>query len=397
MHQIKRAQQRIAEQAEVLDIVNDAIYSLDQELHITEWNKAAEHLFGYKAGEVLGKKSELLGSRISAEQREAYIRRALAGDVLRLEVELRRKDGLPVWVDLTGVAQRNGDGKFVRLVAINRDITQRKKAEQALRDAHEQLANHAVQLEKLVQQRTARLNEMVGDLEAFSYSIVHDMRAPLRAMQGFAQFLVDECGPVSDKSRDYVRRIRTAADRMDQLIQDGLNYSRIMRGHLPLAPVDVAALMRGILETYPAFQPPYAEIEIQGAIPPVNGNESALTQCISNLLGNAVKFVAPGVTPKVRAWAETHNSRVRLFFEDNGIGIEKHAHERIFQIFQRLDSKSEGTGIGLAIVKKAIERMRGTVGLKSEPGKGSTFWLELARANPPQLSISAPAQQHALQ
>src|SRR5207247_9584134 len=98
-------------------------------------------------------------------------------------------------------------------------------------------------------------------------------------------------------------------------------------------------------------------------------------------LGNAVKFIAPSVTPRVRVCAETHDGRVRLFLKDNGIGIEKETYEKIFQIFQRLDHKYEGTGIGLAIVKKAAERMGGSVGVESEPGKGSTFWLELARAN----------------
>jgi signal transduction histidine kinase len=106
-----------------------------------------------------------------------------------------------------------------------------------------------------------------------------------------------------------------------------------------------------------------------------------LTQCISNLLSNAVKFVEPGVTPRVRVWAEARGQHVRLLFQDNGIGIEKNAHDKIFQMFQRLSKRYEGTGIGLTIVKKAIEKMDGRVGLRSEPGKGSAFWLELPRAD----------------
>ncbi|HZV36051.1 MAG TPA: ATP-binding protein, partial [Verrucomicrobiae bacterium] len=254
------------------------------------------------------------------------------------------------------------------------------KAEQALQEAHEQLASRALHLERLVQQRTARLNEMIADLEGFSYSIVHDMRGPLRAMNSFTQLLEEECGKVSPTAENYMKRIRTATIRMDRLIQDGLNYSRLMRAELPLVPVDVSVLVRGILETYPTLQPPNATIELSGAFPLVKANEATLTQCVSNLLGNAVKFVAPGVQPKIRVWAEERGDRVRVFFQDNGIGIPQGAHERIFQIFQRLDNHYEGTGIGLAIVKKAAERMGGSVAVESEPGKGSTFWLELARA-----------------
>jgi PAS domain S-box-containing protein len=265
------------------------------------------------------------------------------------------------------------------------EITERKQAEVALREAHAQLASRAVHLEKLVNERTAKLQETIGDLETFSYSIVHDLRAPLRAMQNFARLLVEECGPVNETAQDYANRITTAAERMDRLIQEVLNYSRVARAELPLAPVNTAALVRSIVETYPALQPPRAQVELNGNLPPVHANEAALTQCISNLLGNAVKFIAPGVTPHVRVWGETVGHRVRLHFQDNGIGIEREAHEKIFQMFQRLSKRYEGTGIGLTIVKKAIEKMGGTVGLESEPGKGSTFSLELdsVRVSPP--------------
>jgi signal transduction histidine kinase len=110
-------------------------------------------------------------------------------------------------------------------------------------------------------------------------------------------------------------------------------------------------------------------------------NEAGLVQCLSNLIGNSIKFVAPGVTPRVEIWAETHGSRVRLYVRDNGIGIEPEAHEKIFNIFYQLDRNYEGTGIGLSVVRKAAERMGGSVGLRSELNRGSTFHLELALAN----------------
>jgi signal transduction histidine kinase len=167
---------------------------------------------------------------------------------------------------------------------------------------------------------------------------------------------------------------------MDRLIADVLNYSVVLRSERNLRTVDVEKLLRGILESYPEFQPPQADIAAKGPFPPVLGNEAGLAQCISNLLANAIKFVAPGKAASVRIWAEAVAGRVRLYFRDVGIGIEKDSHERIFGIFQRLSQSYEGTGIGLAIVKKSMERMGGTVGLDSQPGEGSTFWLDLAAA-----------------
>jgi signal transduction histidine kinase len=261
--------------------------------------------------------------------------------------------------------------------AVAKREEKQKRAEEALGEAHEKLSRHTVKLEEIVRQRTAKLEETIGELEAFSYSIVHDLRSPLRSMQSFAQLLSDECGPLSATSTRYVERITNAARRMDRLIQDVLSYSQIVRSEFPLERIELATLLREILESYPPFQPPNAEVDLDGIFPVVWANEAALTQCISNLLGNAVKFVSPGLTPQVRVWSEEHANQVRLFFKDNGIGIEKGAHDKIFQMFQRLSKAYEGTGIGLAIVQKTIQRMGGTVGLQSEPGEGSTFWIEL--------------------
>lgn len=139
---------------------------------------------------------------------------------------------------------------------------------------------------------------MVGDLEHFSYTITHDMRAPLRAIQGFAAMLLDrpdECA--HPMTRDYIQRILEAAARMDRLIIDALDYSKVVRQDMPLEAVDTGALLRGIIESYLQFQPPHAEIKIEGPLPVVLANEAGLTQCFSNLLGNAVKFVEPGVAP----------------------------------------------------------------------------------------------------
>jgi signal transduction histidine kinase len=208
---------------------------------------------------------------------------------------------------------------------------------------------------------------------------------------------------------------------MDKLITDALQYSGVVRQHFEPEPVDADALLRGMLKSYPEFQPPHANIRIDSHLPVVLGNQAGLTQCFSNLLANAVKFVHPGQIPEVRIWAEsvqspkskaqsqpaegspvehatrntehesvpsalnpqpsTLNPLVRIWFEDKGIGIEKQYHDKIWQMFQQLNKSYEGTGIGLALVRKVVDRMDGNVGVESEPGHGSRFWVELKRAN----------------
>jgi PAS domain S-box-containing protein len=256
-------------------------------------------------------------------------------------------------------------------------LIERANAERSLREANSLLADKATHLESLVQQRTARLQETITDLESFSYSIAHDMRAPLRALQSFSEILLEDYGDkLPGEPQFLLQRIATAANRMDSLIRDVLNYSRIMRSEFPLKTVNVEQLLRDIVDTYPAFAPEKAHIAIQGYFPPVIGNEAMLTQIFSNLLGNAVKFVPPGRKAEIRLWAEPNEQRVRMFVADKGIGIAADQHEKIFGIFQQANTEYEGTGIGLAIAKKAVERMGGAIGVFSELGQGSTFWVD---------------------
>jgi signal transduction histidine kinase len=159
-----------------------------------------------------------------------------------------------------------------------------------------------------------------------------------------------------------------------------LVYSKVLRPDLSLEPVDVDNLLRGMIETYPNLQEPGATVLLEGSLPAVIGNEAALTQCFSNLLDNAVKFVSPGVKPRVTIKAERIGTKVRFWVSDNGIGIEAKYLNTIFGMFERLHKAYEGTGIGLPLVRKAADRMGGSVGVESELGRGSRFWLELEAA-----------------
>ena len=245
-------------------------------------------------------------------------------------------------------------------------------------------------------ERTARLQELVAELEHFSYTITHDLKAPLRAMRGFAQMAGDSCG--ESDAKPLLEKIASAAERMDRLIEDALSYSRTVGQELPLEDVDTAALLKGILESYPQFENSKADIAFQEPLPVVVGNKAALTQCFSNLLWNAVKFVRPGQKPEIRIWAsEVPTSDgspdwVRIWVEDNGVGICKEMLPRVFEMFSVGSKDREGTGIGLALVRKVVQRMGGRVGVESEPGKGSRFWFELKRGETKQdaSTVSTP-------
>jgi PAS domain S-box-containing protein len=265
-------------------------------------------------------------------------------------------------------AFRIGPALERKVAVLFNDISERKKAEEVL-------ARDKAELERLVAERTARLQELVGELEHFSYTITHDLKAPLRAMHGFAEVAAEMCA--QSEARPFLEKISTAAERMDALIRDALNYSQTVRQELPLEDVDTWALLRGMLDSYPQFQPWKASIRLEGPLPAVLGNAAGLTQCFSNLLGNAVKFVRPGQLPEIRIRAEQRDGWSRIWIEDNGIGIPAQMQPRVFDMFARASKDYEGTGIGLALVRKAVQRMGGRVGLESEPGKWSRFWIEL--------------------
>ena len=289
---------------------------------------------------------------------------------------------------LTGVRQHELIETAEKLnELLQAEIIARRKTEQALLLVLARVAEHAAALETAIAERTEKLQETMGELEGFSYSIVHDLRAPLRALQGFSGMLEESYGSILDGvGKDYLRRIATSANRMDQFIQDALSYSRVLQMDLRPERVDADNLLRGIIESYPDFQEPKAQVVIEGPLYVVLANETALTQCFSNLLNNAVKFVQPDTKPRVRITAERRGHNVRFWIADEGIGIAERHFGKIFEIFQRLDNSYEGTGIGLAIVRKAVGRMGGQVGVESEPGKGSRFWLELKGANDTEIS-----------
>jgi signal transduction histidine kinase len=267
--------------------------------------------------------------------------------------------------------------------SFNQMLHQIQENREQLRAAHHQIQQHAHQLEQTVAERTAKLQDTIGELEAFSYSVSHDMRAPLRAMSRYAEVLLLDSGAKLDPcEQQYLERIIASSKRLDALIQDALTYSRVAQQQLELKSIDPQPIINGLLEQYPALHPDKADIICKKPLSKVLGHDASLTQCLGNLLGNAVKFVEPDTRPRVTIWTELNNSETRICVRDNGIGIAPEDQHRIFGMFARIHSEKrfEGTGIGLAIVRKAAERMGGSSGIESELGKGSTFWIQLKNA-----------------
>lgn len=218
-------------------------------------------------------------------------------------------------------------------------------------------------------------------LETFAYSVSHDLRAPLRAMQGFADALAQDYGKALDQTgREYATRIADAGRRMDALINDLLEYHRVGSAALDLGTVDLERAVEKATDNVRAtLDAAGAEIDVRRPLPSVRGHETALNNALVNLFTNAAKFVPPGTRPRIRVWAERTGNTVRLAVGDNGIGIAPEHQERIFRMFERLHGQDRypGTGVGLAIVAKTVERMGGTIAVESRDGAGSTFWITL--------------------
>lgn len=248
----------------------------------------------------------------------------------------------------------------------------------------------------------ARVEEVNAELETFASTAAHDLRTPLRALAGISQILCDDYRDRLDaQGQEYLHHIITAASDMDTLIRDLLAYSRVGRAELTLGPVDLAlALGQARQQLADEIKQRGAQVTIAEPLPVVNGHLAMLAQVLANLLGNAIKFVAPGIQPQVRLWPEKRGQVVRLWIEDNGIGIEPRHQERVFKIFERLHGSNTypGSGVGLAIVRKAMTRMGGRVGLESQPGQGSRFWIELPQAQlaEPKAGLAAAVSQEAI-
>jgi len=366
-----------------LTSIGDGVIVADDAGRVVFMNHEAETLTEWKSGEAhlqpLPSVFKIIyeTTRKPAQDPVAAVLREKKMVGLANHMVLISRNGVEWPIEDSAAPMYNAEGKILGVVLVFHNATEMRRAQNALKAYSEDL-------ERKVAERTASLQETVTELQTFSYTISHDLRSPLRAMQGFAQAILEDYGnKLDDHGREYLDRIKNAAERLDRLIQDLLAYARITRQESSLVPLDLDKFVREIIEHYPHLRPPAVQIEIVGQLPRVLGREAAMTQVISNLLGNAAKFVSPSKAPHIKVWSQDRDSKIRLWIEDNGIGIAQKDFERIFQMFTQINEPAlyGGTGIGLAIVKKAVQSMQGSVGVESEEGKGSEFWVELIKAS----------------
>jgi PAS domain S-box-containing protein len=396
----KRSEEVRSQLAAIVESSDDAVIGVTLEAVMTSWNKAAERIFQYQAEEVIGQPVSLLIPSSRFDEELGILERIKRGErVEHYETVRKRKDGALLNISLTVSPILNSAGTIIGASKIARDVSERNRSQEALRQAQAQLKAHASHLEETVAERTAKLEQAVQTLEGFSYHIAHDLRAPLRTMQGFSSILaVEHASQLDGPGKELLQRITDSAAHLQQLIQDLLEYGRLSHNDLPPSLVDLNTLLDTIIAQFAEeITSKGATVQLSPPFPSIPGNQALLEQILINLISNALKYVAPGVAPRVEIQSEVDESAVRIFVKDNGIGISPEFYDRIFRPFERLHNVKSypGTGIGLAIVQKGMQRLGGSVTVESQVGKGSCFSLVFPKSKPSDppsaLSLTKPS------
>jgi PAS domain S-box-containing protein len=333
-----------------------AIFMLDPEGHVITWNLGAERIKGYRPEEILGQHFSRFYPPDVAARGEPTAHLAVAVRDGRVEHEgLRvRKDGSQFWANVVITALRDEEGRLVGFTKVTRDLTERKEAADDLARAH-------------------------AELEAFSYSVSHDLRAPLRAISGYAQALFEDHGAaLNTEGQRMLQVVRDSATRMGQLIDGLLAFSRLGRQALQRTRIDMTGMAHSVVEELRAAEKGTAPEVVIGALPPASGDSTLVRQVFANLLGNAVKFSAKHHAPRVEIGAGEEQGETVYFVRDNGAGFDMRYADKLFAVFTRLHGPEfAGTGIGLALVHRIIQRHGGRIWAHSVPNAGATFYFTL--------------------
>jgi PAS domain S-box-containing protein len=372
----KRLEAAMSLLAAIVESSDDAVIGKDMNSIITSWNKGAEKLFGYTAAEVVGTSIMRLIPTDIHDEENRIMEKLKRGESDRFETLRRSKDGLLIDVAITASPIKDAIGKVIGVSKVARDITQRKAAEEKIRQLN-------IELEERVVERTAQLDGVIKELEAFSYSVSHDLRAPLRHVLGFVELLRKDAGPsLSITSQRYLTTIADASKRMGILIDDLLAFSRVARGALQKKDVDLDGLVREVIGD---FRQEVMDRKIEWRIHPLSqvwADPALLRLVLVNLIANAVKFTAGRVEAKIEIGSSPNGLREKVFFiRDNGAGFDPKYSDKLFGVFQRLHSEAEfpGTGIGLANVQRIIHRHGGRVWAEGTVDKGATFYFSVPK------------------
>jgi PAS domain S-box-containing protein len=364
----------------VIDLLPGIFYITDEEGKPMRWNRNAEIITGYSGEEI----AQMHGYElIHPEDRERVIetRKRLheTGAYHEMEAGLVTKAGKHIPLFING-RRITFEGKQC-MMGTALDVSRLKEAERELRDLNAALEERVKERTRQLEESNKQLGETNKELEAFSYTVSHDLRAPLQAVQGFSEILKEDYGEqLRGEGEELVQRIADAGERMSRLIDDVLRYSRTGRTALKLVTVPMAPLIRFVTRDFVLqLKEIGGDLEVAPDLPDVKGDPTLLAQVFSNLFQNAINYRRKEVPLKVTVGAQRADDVVVVSVRDNGVGIAPENREKVFQAFQRLHSQREvpGSGLGLATVKKAVETMGGKVWMESQVGKGTTFFVRL--------------------
>jgi PAS domain S-box-containing protein len=375
------------------DVEVYGLIMLDLECRVVTWNRGATQLLGFNESEVLGQHFEFFFTAedralgIPQKEKDSALGTGYAYDD-RWHV---RKDQSQIFVNGGLCLLKNDAGQPLGFVKIIRDQTERKnnldkikELNEQLVQAHAQLENYTATLEEKIQERTMEVNDRNAELQDFCYSIAHDVRAPLRSMQAMSQVVIEDYGTILDTTgKEYLGRIVRAGEQLDRLTLDLLDYTRCSREEIHVTSISLEKVIDDVLYNLGEnIAQKNATVSVHKPLPLVKGQHAYAMQIFGNFISNALKFVLPTKPPLIEIWAEATAKRVRVYVKDNGIGVPTEHQAKIFFLFERLHPQGsfEGTGVGLAIARKAAQRMKGEVGIIPGVNEGSIFWLDLEPA-----------------
>jgi signal transduction histidine kinase/uncharacterized membrane protein affecting hemolysin expression len=393
-HALREAEEASGGQARllrsVLDSVGEGLIACDMGGHFFIWNPAATRLVGQGPGSIPPAEWPRYFGLFRAdgttlvEPSDLPVVRALRGEVVTdAEVYIRPSSAQAGrWVSVAAHPMRDERGRPSGIIAVVRDVTERRRAEEALRALNATLEQRVAERTAAAEERAAELKRSNEELESFAHVASHDLQEPLRAVASYTQLVVEQVkGKEDPELQTYVGHVLAGVERMRALIEAVLDYSRVGRRPLSLEPTDTAAVVdTAVADLGPMLRENQATVMVTGPLPTLPADAVQLGQVFRNLISNAVHFRSEA-PPRVEIWAEHIGPEWRFAVRDNGVGIDPRYHERIFVIFQRLGARERpGTGIGLTICKKIVLRHGGRIWVESAPGRGSTFFFTIPGA-----------------